>query len=188
MQIQDFLLHGYYSYPMIPIGMDKSNFHCLYELLRILQLYATLFILRSYSYMHMYSIQRFKIVLFLHLIMIQLLSLIYTYTGTTTCISCGIYNSCYLQSLNPASLPPSHLQLRVGAPIILLRNLDPTQGLCNGTTMGVTRLGRRCIEVVTLTGEFTGIYSITSRIYLLIMNFYRHTKTSTSHSAIYNGR
>ena len=39
----------------------------------------------------------------------------------------------YLHSLNPASLPLSHLQLRVGAPVILLRNLDPKQVLRNGT-------------------------------------------------------
>ena len=51
----------------------------------------------------------------------------------------------YLQSLNPASLPPSQLHLRVGAPVILLRNLDPKRGLCNGTRMAVTKLGRRCI-------------------------------------------
>ena len=66
----------------------------------------------------------------------------------------------YLQSLNPASIPPSHLQLRVGVPVILLRNLDPKQGLCNGTRMVVTRLGQRCIEVISLTGQFTGIYHL----------------------------
>ena len=76
----------------------------------------------------------------------------------------------YLQSLNPASLPPSHLQLRVGAPIILLRNLDPKQGLCNGTRMVVTRLGQRCIEVVSLTGQYTGIYTILTIICILTIN------------------
>ena len=39
----------------------------------------------------------------------------------------------YLQSLNLASLPPSKLKLKVGAPVILLRNLYPKDGLCNGT-------------------------------------------------------
>jgi len=46
----------------------------------------------------------------------------------------------YLQSLNLASLPPSKLQLKVGAPVILLRNLYPKEGLCNGTRMTVTHM------------------------------------------------
>lgn len=70
----------------------------------------------------------------------------------------------YLQSLNPASLPPSQLHLRVGAPVILLRNLDPKRGLCNGTRMAVTKLGRRCIQVVILTGEFSGTTALLPRI------------------------
>ena len=64
----------------------------------------------------------------------------------------------YLHSLNPASLPLSHLQLRVGAPVILLRNLHPKQGLYNGTRMVITQLGRRCIEAMILIGQYAGIY------------------------------
>ena len=62
----------------------------------------------------------------------------------------------YLQSLNPPGLPSSQLQLKVGAPVILLRNLDPQQGLYNGTRLVVTRLGIRCIEAVILDGHFAG--------------------------------
>jgi ATP-dependent DNA helicase PIF1 len=51
-----------------------------------------------------------------------------------------------LQTFNPSSLPPLKLSLKVGAPIILLRNLYPKEGLCNGTRIVITRLGRRCIE------------------------------------------
>ena len=39
----------------------------------------------------------------------------------------------FLNSLNHSSLPLSRLELRIGAPIILMRNLDLKQGLCNGT-------------------------------------------------------
>jgi len=39
----------------------------------------------------------------------------------------------YLQSLNYSGLPPSRLILKVGSPVMLLRNLYPTEGLCNGT-------------------------------------------------------
>ena len=39
----------------------------------------------------------------------------------------------YLQSISLASIPPSCLRLKIGAPVILLRNLSPREGLCNGT-------------------------------------------------------
>jgi hypothetical protein len=35
----------------------------------------------------------------------------------------------FLQSVDIASLPPSKLCLKIGAPVILLRNLSPRQGL-----------------------------------------------------------
>lgn len=71
-----------------------------------------------------------------------------------------------LQSFEPPSLPPSRLRLKVGAPIILLRNLYPSQGLCNGTRLVVTRLQSRCIEAQILSGEFAGQVRLISRIKL----------------------
>ncbi|KAH0606715.1 uncharacterized protein H6S33_003549 [Morchella sextelata] len=72
----------------------------------------------------------------------------------------------YLQGLNPSGLPPSIIKLKVGVPIILLRNLFPKQGLCNGTRMTVTKLGVRCIEAKILGGEFDGEPKIIPRIQL----------------------
>ncbi|CAO3684804.1 unnamed protein product [Rhizopus microsporus] len=46
----------------------------------------------------------------------------------------------YLHSLNPSGLPPSQLELKVGAPIMLLRNIDPARGLCNGTRLIVVHI------------------------------------------------
>ena len=43
----------------------------------------------------------------------------------------------YLQSLETAGLPPAQLLLKKGAPVMLLRNLYPKQGLCNGTRLTV---------------------------------------------------
>lgn len=61
-----------------------------------------------------------------------------------------------LQSIDLASLPPSKLSLKIGTPIMLLRNLCPREGLCNGTRMVVTSLRTHCIEARVLGGDFDG--------------------------------
>jgi hypothetical protein len=60
----------------------------------------------------------------------------------------------YLNSLDPAGLPPYRLQLKVGMPIILLRNVDQKKGLCNGTRLIVQQLLPRVIMATILTGPF----------------------------------
>ena len=71
-----------------------------------------------------------------------------------------------LQSIDIPSLPPSQLSLRVGAPIMLLRNLCPQEGLCNGTRMVVTSLRTHCIEARLLGGDFDGQLRVIPRIKL----------------------
>ncbi|XP_075092425.1 uncharacterized protein LOC142172657 [Nicotiana tabacum] len=41
----------------------------------------------------------------------------------------------FLYSLNPAGLPPCKLILKENCPVMLLRNLNPCEGLCNGTRL-----------------------------------------------------
>ena len=60
----------------------------------------------------------------------------------------------YLQSINLASIPPSSLKLKIGAPLILLRNLSPREGMCNGTRMRVLGISRTCLQVSILGGKF----------------------------------
>ena len=64
-----------------------------------------------------------------------------------------IYPTEYLNSVDVSNLPPHELNLKVGAPVILLRNLDPSAGMCNGTRMRVVRCGARVIECEILTGK-----------------------------------
>ena len=72
----------------------------------------------------------------------------------------------YLQSCNPPGLPPSKLQVKVGCPVMLLRNLCPTKGLCNGTGMSIFSIGQQCLKVRILGGEFDGNISLLPRISL----------------------
>ncbi|KAG5524534.1 hypothetical protein RHGRI_031257 [Rhododendron griersonianum] len=67
------------------------------------------------------------------------------------------YPNEYLNSLDPTGLPPFKLELKVGCPIILFRNIAPKDGLCNGTRMMVVKCGSRIIEVlgVMKTGFWT---------------------------------
>ena len=76
------------------------------------------------------------------------------------------YPNEYLNSLDPPGLPPFRLDLKVGCPIMLLRNIGPKNGLCNGTRMVVVRCGTRIIEAKILTGEKAGNLEFIPRISL----------------------
>jgi hypothetical protein len=62
----------------------------------------------------------------------------------------------YLRSLTIPSLPPGILHVRIGAPLLLMRNLDPQHGLCNGTRLTLLRAARNCLEVRINGGDFDG--------------------------------
>ena len=46
-----------------------------------------------------------------------------------------IYPVEFLNSLNASGLPLACIALKPGCPLMLLHNLDPSNGLCNGTYM-----------------------------------------------------
>ena len=59
----------------------------------------------------------------------------------------------FLNSLSPSGLPKHNIKLRVGCPIMLLRNLDPPM-LVNGTRLVVKNLYRNLIEATIVTGHW----------------------------------
>ncbi|CAN1777373.1 ATP-dependent DNA helicase PIF1 [Linum perenne] len=67
----------------------------------------------------------------------------------------------FLNSLRIGNFPDHELKLKVGVPVILLRNIDQSMGLCNGTRAIVRTLGTWSIEVEIITGTNIG-----DRVYL----------------------
>ncbi|GAN11433.1 ATP-dependent helicase RRM3-like [Mucor ambiguus] len=73
----------------------------------------------------------------------------------------------YLNCIESGSLPSHSLTLKVGCPIMLLRNLDPSSGLCNGTRLVVKSLLRNIIEATIQTGPSIGSVVCIPRIELI---------------------
>ena len=71
-----------------------------------------------------------------------------------------------LNSLNFPRLPNHRLELKKGAPIIFLRNLNQLEGLCNGTRLIITRLGDKVSEAEVITGSNIGDFVPIPRISL----------------------
>jgi len=53
-------------------------------------------------------------------------------------------------------MPPHLLQLKVGVPIIFLRNLDTSKGVCNGTRLKVLGISQRLVRAQVLSGSHKG--------------------------------
>ena len=51
----------------------------------------------------------------------------------------------YLNTLNPANLPPHELRLRTNCVVILIRNLCINESLCNGTRLLILELGNHLL-------------------------------------------
>jgi len=68
----------------------------------------------------------------------------------------SLYPVEFLNTLQFNGIANHELQLKVGVPILLLRNLNQSIGLCNGTKLIVKRLGQRVIEAEIITGNNVG--------------------------------
>ena len=62
----------------------------------------------------------------------------------------------FLNSLTPSGLPPHNLRLKEHAVIMLLRNLNPSIGLTNGTRLQVKRLLDNVIIATIIGGKSAG--------------------------------
>ncbi|XP_016195169.1 uncharacterized protein LOC107636158 [Arachis ipaensis] len=62
----------------------------------------------------------------------------------------------FLNQIRCSGLPNHSLKLKIGVPIILLRNVDPAGGLCNGTRLVVRDLGTNVIGADIVSGSNVG--------------------------------
>ena len=68
------------------------------------------------------------------------------------------YSTDLLNLLCPSGVAPHKLVLKIGSPIMLLRNLNKRRGACNGTRLIIRELTRLCIVAEIMSGKCAGNY------------------------------
>ncbi|XP_057290338.1 uncharacterized protein LOC130613035 [Hydractinia symbiolongicarpus] len=72
----------------------------------------------------------------------------------------------FLNSITPSGMPPHCLKLKTGAIVMLLRNININNGLCNGTRLIIRRLHDNCVDAEVLTGNAIGDRVLIPRVQL----------------------
>lgn len=75
------------------------------------------------------------------------------------------FTSEFLNDIKCSGVPNHRLKLKIGVLVILLRNIDPANGLCNGTRLLVNQLCKNVIGATVITGKNIG-----DKIYIPRMN------------------
>ncbi|XP_031107715.1 ATP-dependent DNA helicase PIF1-like [Ipomoea triloba] len=92
----------------------------------------------------------------------------------------------FLNGINCSGVPNHALTLKVGTPVMLLRNIDHSIGLCNGTRMVITKLGNHVLEARILSRS-SAVSRVTTPegLKILICDSESTRKTSTA-NIVYN--
>ncbi|XP_060190349.1 uncharacterized protein LOC132619465 [Lycium barbarum] len=67
-----------------------------------------------------------------------------------------LYPTKFLNNLRIPGIPNHDIHLKVGTPVMLLRNINQTEGLCNGTRLIVTNLGIWSVTANIILGKNIG--------------------------------
>ncbi|XP_034936338.1 ATP-dependent DNA helicase PIF1-like [Chelonus insularis] len=104
---------------------------------------------------------------------------IYTSVDSTeNCDNEGINDAIlpeYLNTLNPPNFPPHELQFRVNTILMVIRNLNVSEGLCNGTRLLLLELKTNLLKCKILNGDKVGEIVFINRITLYCENIYPFT-------------
>jgi hypothetical protein len=76
----------------------------------------------------------------------------------------NIYPIEYLHSLKASELPLSQLALKSGCPLMLFCNINPSEGLCNGTCMVLVEIKTHVLQCHILGGKHAGYIVFIPRI------------------------
>ncbi|KEH24133.1 PIF1-like helicase [Medicago truncatula] len=71
------------------------------------------------------------------------------------------------ENSDSSGIPNHRLKLKVGCPVMLMRNIDQANGLCNGTRLTVTHLGKSTIAATVITGKRAGTKVFIPRMNLI---------------------
>lgn len=66
----------------------------------------------------------------------------------------------FLHSISINNFPEHEIGLKTGIPVMLLRNMNQSLGLCNGTRLLVSKLGERVFEGEVIAGTNKGSVSV----------------------------
>ena len=78
----------------------------------------------------------------------------------------GLYPGEFMNSLTSSSLPQHEIKLKIGCPIMLMRNLNISAGLANGTRLTIVRMHTHVLECQIVNGSCQGNIVIIPRITL----------------------
>ncbi|XP_045831512.1 ATP-dependent DNA helicase PIF1-like, partial [Trifolium pratense] len=90
-----------------------------------------------------------------YLLMIKNGGSITKFTGNGQIVDDG-HTPEFLNMISTSGLPNHKLRLKVGVPVMLLRNLNQKLGLCNGTRLIITRLRKHALEGKIISGSNIG--------------------------------
>ncbi|PNX56072.1 ATP-dependent DNA helicase PIF1 [Trifolium pratense] len=62
----------------------------------------------------------------------------------------------FLNTIVSSGIPNHKIRLKIGVPIMLMRNMDQSSGMCNGTRLIVTKMGTYVIEGLIISGSHIG--------------------------------
>ncbi|GJW80616.1 ATP-dependent DNA helicase PIF1-like protein [Tanacetum coccineum] len=68
----------------------------------------------------------------------------------------SIYTTEFLNGIRMSGIPHHNINVKIGTPVMLMRNIDQRAGLCNGTTLQVLRMGINIIEAKIISGGSVG--------------------------------